>query len=600
MAQQWCCVPLCANNKQTQPYLSFYTFPRDVELRRKWMQATKIFEGPLSKISDDTVVCSLHFRSSDLLKTTGGFKRLKKDAVPCMFRSESTETRVLACGHEDVGFAVAASVALDHTYDIRPSPGSGKRVPGIFGSSSGTMGKMEERPLSSGCNETETHQVDLRLIVNEEHIKEEEYGHMISCQVKDEEEKPFAEPHCKIETDDTDNTESRDETLQTPAEIEVKIEEDEQDDNQLESVSEHPHLRQQKIHGQNDELNLQLQGRLHHCTVCRRSFSAFTELQKHQQIHTSVAQKQNTNKNCDLYGKSFPLISNGDKLHQCAHCGKVYATDESLKHHIMLAHTTKKRHKCAHCGKVYATDGTLKHHITLTHTTKKRHKCVLCGKRFKLISTLNIHMNVYCKKKVRKCLECGKVFSKNMQLKSHMRTHTGEKPHKCVQCGKAFATSQSLKSHMFTHTGEKPHKCVHCEKAFKTSQGLKRHMLTHTKEELHECSQCGKAFRKSQDLKRHMLTHTKEELRECSQCGKAFGTSQDLKRHMLTHTKEELCECSQCGKAFGTSQDLKRHMLTHTGEILHICVQCAKAFRTYQDMKCHMLTHIGGKPHKCV
>ncbi|XP_041960199.1 uncharacterized protein LOC121718881 isoform X2 [Alosa sapidissima] len=237
MAQQWCCVPLCANNKQTQPYLSFYTFPRDVELRRKWMQATKIFEGPLSKISDDTVVCSLHFRSSDLLKTTGGFKRLKKDAVPCMFRSESTETRVLACGHEDVGFAVAASVALDHTYDIRPSPGSGKRVPGIFGSSSGTMGKMEERPLSSGCNETETHQVDLRLIVNEEHIKEEEYGHMISCQVKDEEEKPFAEPHCKIETDDTDNTESRDETLQTPAEIEVKIEEDEQDDNQLETSS---------------------------------------------------------------------------------------------------------------------------------------------------------------------------------------------------------------------------------------------------------------------------------------------------------------------------------------------------------------------------
>ncbi|XP_076137496.1 uncharacterized protein LOC143120534 isoform X2 [Alosa pseudoharengus] len=137
------------------------------------------------------------------------------------------------------------------------------------------MGEMEEKPLISGCNGTETHQVDLRLIVKEEDIKEEECGHMISCPVKDEEEeKPFAELHCKIETDDTDDTDSNDETLQTPAEIEVEIEEDEQHDNQLESVSEHPHVMQQKIHGQNDELNLQLKGRLHHCTVCRKSFTA--------------------------------------------------------------------------------------------------------------------------------------------------------------------------------------------------------------------------------------------------------------------------------------------------------------------------------------
>ncbi|XP_041960081.1 uncharacterized protein LOC121718832 isoform X3 [Alosa sapidissima] len=96
------------------------------------------------------------------------------------------------------------------------------------------MDEMEVKPLISGCNGTEMHQVDLRLIVKEEDIKEEEYGHMISCPVKDEEEeKPFAERHCKIETDDTD---SNDETLQTPAEVEVEIEEDEQHDYQLKTL----------------------------------------------------------------------------------------------------------------------------------------------------------------------------------------------------------------------------------------------------------------------------------------------------------------------------------------------------------------------------
>ncbi|XP_048103572.1 uncharacterized protein LOC125297316 isoform X3 [Alosa alosa] len=79
-------------------------------------------------------------------------------------------------------------------------------------------------PLSSGCNVTEPLWGDLGLLVKEEDIKEEEYGHMVAC--PDEEEKPFAELHCKTETDVTDfNYES----LQTTVKIEVKIEEDEHD-----------------------------------------------------------------------------------------------------------------------------------------------------------------------------------------------------------------------------------------------------------------------------------------------------------------------------------------------------------------------------------
>ncbi|XP_041960142.1 piggyBac transposable element-derived protein 4-like isoform X2 [Alosa sapidissima] len=80
-------------------------------------------------------------------------------------------------------------------------------------------------PLSSGCNVTEALWGDLGLLVKEEDMKEEEYGHMVACPDV-EEEKPFAELHCKTETDVTD---SNYESLQTTVKIEVKIEEDEHD-----------------------------------------------------------------------------------------------------------------------------------------------------------------------------------------------------------------------------------------------------------------------------------------------------------------------------------------------------------------------------------
>ncbi|XP_076137629.1 uncharacterized protein LOC143121124 [Alosa pseudoharengus] len=274
-------------------------------------------------------------------------------------------------------------------------------------------------PFSSVCN------------VKEEDIKEEEYGLMISC--PDEEEKPFAELHCESQTDcktETDVTESPrstyNETLQATVEIEVKIEgeDDEQEhDYLLGSESEHP---QQKIHGQNDEL--QLKGRLHHCTVCRKSFTTLRDLKKHQQTHTL-----------------------GVNLRQS---------------------TRKKQHECFLCGKTFYSSSSLKTHMRI-HTGEKPHKCDQCGKAFTQISNLNVHMMTHTGEKPHICAQCGKAFSQNQNLKTHMLIHTGEKPHKCVQCGKAFSLFSHLKGHLLTHTGEKPKK----KKGFPQTQHLKIHML---------------------------------------------------------------------------------------------------------------------------
>ncbi|KAG5277845.1 hypothetical protein AALO_G00092010 [Alosa alosa] len=137
----------------------------------------------------------------------------------------------------------------------------------------------------------EPQQMDLRVIVKEDVEEEEDYGHMIPCKdEQDQEEKPFAELNCKTETDLSDYNIIYSEPLQTTAEIEVKVEDENEHlqeyDCLQERVSEHPDCLQQKIHGQNDELNLQLKGRLHHCIVCRKSFSTLTELKEHQKMHS--------------------------------------------------------------------------------------------------------------------------------------------------------------------------------------------------------------------------------------------------------------------------------------------------------------------------
>ncbi|XP_048103725.1 zinc finger protein 436-like isoform X3 [Alosa alosa] len=162
---------------------------------------------------------------------------------------------------------------------------------------------------SSGGNVTDTQDDLLRVIVKEEDIKEEDYGHMTAFQ--HDEEKPFVEPHCKTETDiiekDVEDVSTCTETQQTTAEVKVKKEEEEEElDYVLGGASEYPHGTQQKIHGQNDELHLQLEGRLHHCTICRKSFPVLTELNKHQQTHSvDVNEKQKSHQCEKLYGSNI-------------------------------------------------------------------------------------------------------------------------------------------------------------------------------------------------------------------------------------------------------------------------------------------------------
>lgn len=81
----------------------------------------------------------------------------------------------------------------------------------------------QQEPQGSSCNVTETQQFGLRVIVKEEDVNDEEYGHLTACQ--DEEERSLAQIQCKTETDLTESNEI----------LQITVEKEEEDHYQLNS-----------------------------------------------------------------------------------------------------------------------------------------------------------------------------------------------------------------------------------------------------------------------------------------------------------------------------------------------------------------------------
>ncbi len=142
-----CSVPHCSNNKQRQPYLSFYAFPSFEYDTNKWVHAIRRDQSPSFMIlRGSTFVCNRHFTDADYTSATGR-KRLRKGAVPSRFlwnnwgetSRESVYERVRArhgldaCPilssdddqeHDGDIIPEVTAGAADHDYAVTPLPGN--------------------------------------------------------------------------------------------------------------------------------------------------------------------------------------------------------------------------------------------------------------------------------------------------------------------------------------------------------------------------------------------------------------------------------------------------------------------------------------------
>ncbi len=91
----YCCIPLCKNatyNRDKQKSgIGFFRFPKDDELRKKWMNTIKQFRrsggADSFKVTSSTVICEFHFKISEIKVSSGyGKKSLLPGTVPTIFK----------------------------------------------------------------------------------------------------------------------------------------------------------------------------------------------------------------------------------------------------------------------------------------------------------------------------------------------------------------------------------------------------------------------------------------------------------------------------------------------------------------------------------
>ncbi|XP_063233869.1 zinc finger protein OZF-like isoform X1 [Bacillus rossius redtenbacheri] len=221
----------------------------------------------------------------------------------------------------------------------------------------------------------------------------------------------------------------------------------------------------------------------------------------------------------------------GGKKYACSVCGKSFnAFSHRVEH--MLIHLGEKPWACPECKRLFRTKSALKVH-RMKHTGERPFACRLCGKSFVDKYYLDEHSRIHSGEKPFLCSFCSRSFVRKKDLSVHVRSHTGDKPFRCGSCPKAFAVKSRLERHARTHTGEKPHACEVCGKLFARRDDYKVHARQHTGEKPFQCGHCSKAFTSHSNCLSHARTHTGESVRHaCWACDSMFDRRAKLERHV--------------------------------------------------------------------
>ncbi|CAE1259795.1 unnamed protein product [Acanthosepion pharaonis] len=114
--------------------------------------------------------------------------------------------------------------------------------------------------------------------------------------------------------------------------------------------------------------------------------------------------------------------THGKTLHSCTVCGRSYTTPSKLQRHVRV-HSGERPYMCNLCGRRFTRSDHVKQHMKVHQPHRQKNMCRICGVRFARSSLLGSHLRRHSIHMIHVCRRCGEGFQENEELLLHRKLH---------------------------------------------------------------------------------------------------------------------------------------------------------------------------------